>query len=280
MRAIALALVSDVHCGSTVAVCPPEVSLDDGGHYGASRAQLWLWQEWQGFWAWIAEQRRRERARLMLGFVGDLVDGDHHDTTQILSRHPGAQMAVADAVFRVPLALRPERIFVVRGTEAHVGRSGATEEALAHGWHEAGHPVAPVPDLDDVWSAYTWPLELNGVRIELAHHGRGGVLPWTGAAAAARYAVQVLAEYAESGDAPPHIAVRGHRHRKLDTGDLSRVRLLQLPAWQLKTSYVHRIAPSSISDVGGACIIIRNGEADVRWYVRRPERTRPWQSAS
>ena len=38
------AVVSDLHCGSTLGLCPPEgVQLDDGGQYLPSAAQKALW---------------------------------------------------------------------------------------------------------------------------------------------------------------------------------------------------------------------------------------------
>lgn len=38
-----LLIVSDTHINSTVAICPSEVELDDGGSYRPSRGQRWLW---------------------------------------------------------------------------------------------------------------------------------------------------------------------------------------------------------------------------------------------
>ena len=48
-RPLILRVTSDLHAGSTVALCPPKVQLDDGGKYEASKAQLWLWECWLDF---------------------------------------------------------------------------------------------------------------------------------------------------------------------------------------------------------------------------------------
>src|SRR5690606_19020550 len=113
-----VAVVGDTHAGSTVAVCPPVIDLDDGGQYAASKAQRWLWQCWGDYW----DRVDRERGdRLIVVLNGDLIDGDHHNTSQIASRNPNAQAAALDAILAVPLALKPDKIFVVRGTAAHVG---------------------------------------------------------------------------------------------------------------------------------------------------------------
>src|SRR5690348_17584242 len=34
---------------------------------------------------------------------------------------------------RIPLALKPEKIWIIRGTDAHVGQSGCSEERIADG---------------------------------------------------------------------------------------------------------------------------------------------------
>src|SRR5690554_3562020 len=94
--------VSDLHCGSTVAVCPPTLHLDDGGEYHASDAQRWLWQLWREFWERVERERDRDDADLYVVYNGDLVDGDHHNTPQIMSRNPVAQAMALSATLEVP----------------------------------------------------------------------------------------------------------------------------------------------------------------------------------
>ena len=48
---IIVAIISDLHAGSTVGLCPPRFTLDDGGDYVSSPAQRWLWRNWNHFWA-------------------------------------------------------------------------------------------------------------------------------------------------------------------------------------------------------------------------------------
>ena len=46
-----IAIASDLHCGSTIGLCPDTgIELDDGGWYEPSNAQKWLWEEWQNHW--------------------------------------------------------------------------------------------------------------------------------------------------------------------------------------------------------------------------------------
>ena len=58
-RPLLLRITSDLHAGSTVAICPPRVQLDDGGEYHASKAQRWLWERWKDFWI-RGEAKRRQ----------------------------------------------------------------------------------------------------------------------------------------------------------------------------------------------------------------------------
>jgi hypothetical protein len=265
------AVTSDHHAGSTVSLCPPSVDLDDGGSYQASRAQAWLWQCWRDFWDEAARVRDRLNANLLCAYNGDLVEGDHHGTSQIISRHPGIEQAVARRVLDVPQALAPDYSFVVRGTESHVGKSGKAEEALAAYLGAEGDPESGT----NSW----WHLrvERQGVPMDFAHHGRMGQRPWTKANATSMLAAQIFYEHAERGEKWPRLAFRSHYHQWQDSHLSHPVRVIQTPAWQLKTAYVHKVAPESLADVGGALAIVRDGEIhSVRPILFTPKRGAVW----
>lgn len=255
-----LAVTSDQHCGSTVALCPPRIQLDDGGEYVASKAQQWIWQRWEGFWGRVRDTVRQHRgAKLIQAFNGDLTEGDHHKTTQILSGNPTAQAAVVNAAMKVPLALKPDAIFVIRGTEAHVGPSAAFEERIALGLKKDGWPVQPE---HGTGNAAHWhvALDLDGFRVDIAHHGRMGQRPWTKGNVVLNLAAEIFYQHAAAGRPHPHLAIRSHLHQFFDTGHAHPTRLVQMPAWQLATAYIHRIAPNAIADVGGLIAVVRGGQ--------------------
>lgn len=277
------AVVSDLHAGSTVALCPPKVELDDGGAYLASKAQLWLWQCWRDVWVEVERIRDAEGATLEVVVNGDAFDGDHHDTPQILSRNPVAARAVIDAALEIPLSLKPDRIAIIRGTEAHVGKSGSSEEALAKSLHGRGHPVL-MDEQAGTYSHYHLRRKVGWFRIAFAHHGRTGYRPWTKANAANLLAAQIFYEYsklaAENGGPIefPHVAVRSHFHKLNDSGSAHPVRVIQTHAWQLPTAFVHRIAAEELpqlADVGAVLILVRGKSYDVRFLTFHPE-TDPW----
>jgi hypothetical protein len=282
--AIVIAVVSDEHAGSTLALAPASpIELDDGGSYTPSKHQLWLWERWQRYWEWVDEVRREVSGDLYVVNNGDLVDGDHHRTSQIVSRNPVVQSDIAKALLAVPLAMDPKHLFIVRGTEVHVGGSASTEESLAKS-------LGAVKDHST--GTHSWwhlKMEVEDVRLDFAHHGRTGFRPWTEANAVQLLAAQIYYEHSREDEARdldkgfqggrtyPHLAVRSHYHRHFDSGFSHPVRVVQTAAWQLKTAYVHRIATESISDIGGHVIIVDDGEYEVQNFISKPERAPTWR---
>lgn len=271
-RPVVLAVTSDLHMGSTVGLCPPEgVRLDDDGAYIPSKAQKWTWHCWEEFWGDVAVRRQEVKGDLWAEFNGDLSEGDHHGTSQIISRNPEPAAYIAERVLGVPRALKPERIFVVRGTEAHVGPAGATEEAWAR---MLGAERNPETRTHSWWQLR---LEIHGVRFDFQHHGRTGTRPWTKTSVVGALAAEIFYEHAAAGELYPHFAIRSHRHRHADSYDAHPTRVIQTPAWQLKTAHAHKVAPESIADVGGVIItVFPDGRTDVLTKKYRPSLPKMW----
>jgi hypothetical protein len=277
-KAVVIAVTSDQHCGSTVAISPPKIELDDGGEYVASKAQRWLWEKWLDFWGKAQERRESLNADLYCVFNGDLTEGDHHGTTQILSGNPAAQASVVNACVAPILDLEPERLFFVRGTEAHVGKSAAFEERIASGLRKDKRPVVVDPDTG---TSSWWHLRMDvqGVRLDFAHHGRFGQRPWTRGNVVLNLAAEIFYDHAADGEPHPHIAVRSHQHRYFDTASAHPTRVIQTPAWQLATAFIHRINPGALACIGGVLIVIQNGVPTVEPIIYKPERAKAWQPA-
>ena len=265
-----IAVVSDIHAGSTVALCPDSVSLDDGGNYHASKAQQWLWQCWLEYWACVAEMQVKSMGRLIAVFNGDAVEGDHHGTTQILSGNPNAQAAVLNACMAVPLDLRPDKLLFVRGTEAHVGKSGSAEERIADGLYRDKRPVIRDEAANNA-SWWHYKGECGGVRLDITHHGRTGQREHTRGGAAVLHAHDILLSHVKRNELPPHLCFRGHYHKFNDSGDACPVRVITTGAWQLKTSHVHKVAADSHADIGGAIVLIKDGTYHVEKLQFRPD---------
>jgi hypothetical protein len=266
-RPIVLAAVSDTHCGSTIGLCPdPGPRLDDGGVYQPSPGQRWLWTRWLDYWSFVASVVRRERADLHVLLNGDLRDGVHHDSSQLVSTNEEVQAYVATEAFNVMRALKPSCINVVRGTEAHTGPSGSAETALAR-WLNAERD----PETDS-WSSWHLRKRYHGWLVDAQHHGRVGGRPWTKVGAVASQAVEIAAELVDAGleSQIPDIAIRSHRHVFVDSGmGNHRTRVIQLPAWQLKSGFVHKVSPASLSDIGGVVFVFRDAKEVPEVLVKR-----------
>lgn len=259
-RPICIGVLSDPHCGSILGLCPPEgVHLEEGATYLPSPAQHWSWACYQEDLAAIDALITQHHARFLTVINGDLFDGRVKDTPQILSPHPEAQGYVGERVMGELLARKPEKVFLVRGTEAHVGPAGASEEAFAHGIHAERNPIT------DAWSWWVLNLECYGRLLDFRHHpGTHGKLPWTQPQGVDRLAFLIWSTHTLKGERAPDLAIRSHVHVAGDSHDAYPTRAIITPAYQLKTSYVHKVAPEAIPTVGMTAILVHpSGQIDV-----------------
>jgi hypothetical protein len=274
-KPIVLAAVSDTHCNSKLGLCPPEgVRVGGGAQYIPGPCQVWLWECWETYWQRVADTVKASGARLWVLFNGDLVDGDHHSTVQIISKNLEHQSYILKRAFGLPLGLKPERVGVVRGTAAHVGEEGSSEESMARTWAEARHAVH---QSGNEWSHYLIRWRAHGSLIDARHHGRAGGRPWTQHGAAGNLSRQVALEHLDAGEGIPDICLRSHKHTFADSGEAVRPRVIQLPAFQLLTDYATQVVPEAIADIGGVVALFAPGAAPVvqvhRWRPRLPEAT-------
>lgn len=283
-RPVVVAIVSDLHSGSTVALCPPEVPLDDGGFYRASKAQQWMWECWGDFWRQADAKRREHKADFYQVFNGDLVDGNHHGTTQIVTGNPNGQSNILNDCIKVPLSLKPDKVWIIRGTDVHVGQSACSEERIADGLRRDKRPIVSEADTRTAshWHAKA---NFNGWRFDFAHHGRVGTRTWTKPNVVLNLAADIFAEHAQQdfdNDAKPtapHIAIRSHMHQFVDTGNAHRTRVVQTPAWQLATSFINRIAVGKVAEIGGVIVVVREGQApEVTPVIYKAQPVTTWRA--
>lgn len=262
-----IAVVSDIHANSTTAICPPRFKLDDGGEYVASRPQRWLWRQWLSYWQSVQEARAE---RLIVIINGELGDSLSHDSSQLITKNQNDILRLAVTVLEPMLALGPDMILVTRGTEAHSGLSSWIDEAVAEDIGASGNGTT--------MSHWLLKVEIDGVRIDAAHHpaGGGGRVPWGRGNFANKLAATAVMQAALFEQPHPHLLLRGHVHRPVDSHDVYPTRAIVTPSWQLTNSYGHRIAGEPLP-VGGLIIQANNGQAEVRkiysqWPIQRYEK--------
>jgi hypothetical protein len=269
-RNIVLAVVGDSHCGSTLGLCPGEgVRLPDTGRYLPSPGQAWTWEAWLDFWARVRKEAKAHKAQILGLHLGDSVEGDHHGTTQLITADPEAQAYILTHALK-PMRETCSKIYMCRGTPTHTGEGG--DDATGRWLGAERHPDT------ESFAAYQWDLVVNGVRIQARHHAPAGSLPWTRHGAASRLATQIFheaTEYCVRKGVPlsyPRLAVRGHQHRFADSGSAQPTRVIMAPAWQLATSFVHKIGQTPLADVGGIIVTIApDGEYDVMPVLYTPD---------
>lgn len=270
-RPALVALVGDLHINSTVGL-PPGLSfpLDDGGMVHASKTQRWLWECWEHYWALIDKMVAQHKAELFVVMNGDIVDGDHHDTRQIITRNETTQMRMATHVLD-PIAKRTEHLFITRGTSAHVGHCAAWDEKIAEDLdaHPSRHTNGDVA----AWSFWHLRLDVRSVKFDIAHHATRSKVPRSRGASAGRLASDTMQRYIDRGEWPPDLVIRSHVHVSEDSRDSHRTRAIILPCWQAPTEYGYKIAAGDWPTIGGAWVLCHDGkyQAEVERYPLREE---------
>ena len=240
-----LAVIGDTQIGSTTALSTPEFDIQDRlaretQTITANSMQKWLHDCWLDFWQYVREQAgirgKSRKRRLIVVHLGDVIEGVHHGSTQLIPDIGGQTQIAYDLL--MPVASMSDGFYGILGTDAHDGPAGSDAARL--------YEMIGARRVD-----YKMALSIDGVVHDFAHHGRVGRRPWTSAAAS--IATEVIVDYAKVGLHPPAYVWRAHNHVIDDSGEkLEGTRVICAPSWQLKTAFGWRsAAQSSRSDIGG-----------------------------
>ena len=127
-----IVVISDTHCGCRVGLCHKDgAALDDGGRYAPSRLQRKVFGMWEEFWG-ERVPRAVKREPFIVVHNGDAIDGVHHGSTTQISHNILDQVGLAENLLRPIVEKCEGRYYHIRGTEAHVGKSGTHEIGRAH----------------------------------------------------------------------------------------------------------------------------------------------------
>lgn len=265
--------VADMHVNSKYGLSLPQVELDNGGYYRASESQREVYRAWNAFWAIIERKKVETEATVYVEVVGDAPDKNKHDK---FDRITDNESIIIDHTVELllPASRVADHLFIVRGTEAHVGGHGFLEECIAH---ELG---AEKNTLTNQWSWWWLPLLTQSVDWDIAHHGDTFARrPWTLDSAAERQSAILRDQYCERGERPPRMAVRAHQHTfTYSNGRLSPWTFF-LPPFCLANAFAHRLgAGAHIEPVGGVWWLCRDGKV-TQWDKERwrPRRTPQWK---
>lgn len=268
-----IAFPSDTHCGSTLGLIPPEpFQLHEGGEYRPSKAQKIIWDQWAHNWEIIKKERKNSNLIIVHG--GDIVEGMHHDTTQITSsrieEHESIGQSCMDFAMRKS-GFNPDKgdkYYQISGTEVHAGNGSSSEERVAKDL-DGVIPVYEKDVFDDEGihknGRYTWDRLLrttNGVLFDIAHHGGSvGQRAWTTENALYNKIKSIYWECVESSLPIPRYWIRAHFHTYVKTeyaGKRGTITGIMLPGFQIKTEYVYRKNGHAMkpADVGMVWVVI------------------------
>lgn len=254
-----IVVVSDLHVGCRLGLCHPDgAALDDGGLYTPSPLQLKLWGIWREFWdIWVPKATHGEPYAVVCN--GDAIDGTHHESTTQWSHNLGDQIAHAQKILAPVVKGCRGRYYHIRGTEAHAGKSGVSEEGLAKA-------LGALPNENGQHARYELWIRCGTALCNIMHH-----IGNTSSAAHETSAInaELAAVYTDSGrwrHEAPMVIVRSHRHRcaevRVPARDGYAVSLVTA-CWQLRTPFAWKIAGARVStpQIGGS--LIRQGDEDI-----------------
>lgn len=258
-RLPSLVVIGDTHFGSTVGLLPPRVILPDGQKVAPSATQKRLWGYWKDFWHFVEQVTGND---YILIHNGDLVDGRHHETLQVVSGALQWQQFVAEGCMREHVE-RAKAYYQIAGTPAHSGNGHETEEAAARA-------LGAFKNTDGRHVSQTLWIQYGGQVIHFAHH-----IPTSSAHAyksspSMRLIAQAFADAGERGLKPPNILVRSHVHDYIEVKRAG-CRAVVCPCWQAKTDWVWKKDTISEPVIGG--LVIKRGEYGV--HIREFTRTLP-----
>lgn len=267
-----IAVVSDLHCGCAMGLIHKDgVQLDDGGHYTPSVFQQKLYAWWCEFWEWIEEKTHDEEIDVVIN--GDIFQGKPHGAIHQVSDNLDVQERIALDLLR-PIAAKARKLYVIRGTEAHNGKSDEYEERIAR-------QLGAVPSATGQYARYDlWKLigrSKEGILCNFMHHiGTTGTSHYE-STAVLKELVEAYVQAGRWNDRAPDCVVRSHRHTCIQVQMPASppqcwATSITTPAWQGKTPFASRIpgARQAQPQIGG--VLIREAPDGV-WYATPWART-------
>ena len=241
--------ISDLHSGGSTALFPKRFwQFQHTNHTPTDKQKLMF-----DHWVFCANEIKRARKgkRLIVIHNGDAIDGNHHNTFQVVTRQKSEQMDIHIDLMdyflqTVGFDRRSDQLYYVVGTEVHTNDSE----------HLIGEDLGAVP-CGDLFAWDELKLEVNGKRLWAVHHGPN---PGNGANKGntlRNWLKNNFFNQTSEGAPPPHYVFTGHYHDPCWSmfvarykGEYHAIHGLISPSWQHKTRYAFRAAPMKKNKIG------------------------------
>lgn len=225
--------LSDLHVGSTVGLWPENFIANEGFPVGQTHFQKWLWKCWTDMQGWAGKVIGKDPFDLVLN--GDLVEGIHHKSLQVMSPDVGDQSA---AVLQVLgwLADKASAVHLVKGTECHTRND---EVRLGHHLGASRDPSTG----QHAWDVLD--LDVHGTLFNFAHHISATARPYLEASAHSIALGALTQSRARTGKRVPMVMCRAHRHRHGVWNDGNQMSAI-CGAWQGLTRHGYKVVPDAV----------------------------------
>lgn len=224
-------IVSDLHLGSDCAIMRPGFVTEEGNEIGVNLVQEWFWMQMQDLLAQAIKRAAGRKYVLILN--GDLIEGNHHRTKEILMVDEFEHARAAIYTIK-PLVKNASHVFITEGTECHTGN---LERYI-------GKEIGANPTKG---GKYAWPIlniKIHGSMGSVRHH-----MPTTSRAwlTASQYSIQSTNAQIEAVRAHRDVPVwfaGAHRHKQgvFFDGDIV---FAVTPSWQALTRFGRKVVPDA-----------------------------------
>jgi hypothetical protein len=206
---------------------------------------------------------------IIMVFNGDMIDGDHHGTYQLVTADQTQQVAMAADILE-PVVAKASKTLWLRGTPSHVGREGRWDELLAKNFD--GEKLG-----SESYSHWHAKVSVEGVTFDFSHFSTQSGIHRNSANAINQLASETVLSYFLNGEKPPRYIIRSHRHVYRTSGDNFPSEAIQTPAWQIGTSYVKSGRnPNSLADIGLVVFKCDNGDSKRYVIKTHPKGGKTW----
>jgi hypothetical protein len=203
---------------------------------------------------------------------GDCLDGVHHNSVTQWTHNLTYQRRAAVKILRPVVAACEGRYYHIRGTEAHAGKSGQDEEAIAE-------QLGAVPNEHGQYARYELWIRIGRGLAHITHHiGTAGSMHYE-STALMRELTEAYVEAGRWNNEAPDWVVRSHRHRNTEVRVQTHkgfATCCVTAGWQLKTPFAYKIAGARQAQPQIGATLLRCGDADLFtrhrvWSLKRPE---------
>lgn len=236
-----LVILSDLHCGATAGLFPKDFVTFEGNEIKQNVFQEWLWEQWKDVWQWKEQVCGKDAWSAALN--GDLIDGNHHYTKEIISADANDHVAAAIECLQ-PYLSGAQSVFLSEGTHCHVGNSehgiGKVLKNQGVNVREYTKRKTAFPGLD---------FRIHGCVVSMDHHVATSARSQNESAAYSQTLADIRNRRSRAGWEIPGLIVRSHRHQ-YGCFDDGYGKMVILPPWQGRTRFTDKVVVGIVAQCG------------------------------